>query len=116
MRHALLTALATTAVLAGCGDGSGDGSSAPSPATDTISIKDFEYAPQEATVKLGTKVSVPNADDAPHTLTDRSGKRTFTSGTIEGGKTGSVTFRAAGSFEYFCEFHPYMKGKVVVAR
>ncbi|HUR86597.1 MAG TPA: cupredoxin domain-containing protein [Solirubrobacteraceae bacterium] len=114
MRHALLAALAITATLAGCGEDSGDGAGGAPPATDTISIKAFTYSPHEATVKIGAKISVPNADDAPHTLTDRTGKRTFTTGTIEGRKTGSVTFRTAGTFEYFCEFHPYMKGMVVV--
>ena len=105
--------LAATAVLAGCGDDAGDGAAAP-PRTDTIDIKDFKYEPPKATVKAGAKISVPNADRAPHTLTDATGRREFTTGTIEGRKTGSVTFKKAGTFDYFCEFHPYMRGSVVV--
>lgn len=69
-----------------------------------------------ATVKVGKEVSVPNADDAPHTLTDGSATRAFDSGTIKGGRTGSVSFKKPGTYAYFCEFHPYMKGKVTVLR
>ena len=102
-------------MLAGCGDGAGDGAGA-SPAPDTIAMKDFKYSPVKATVKLGAKISVSNADDAPHTLTDATGRREFTTGTIKGKKTGSIAFEKAGDFDYFCEFHPYMRGSVVVER
>ncbi len=115
MRHALLTALAGAALLAGCGgdDGkAGNGGSAAS--TDTIRIAKFLYSPKSATVKAGRAISVPNADDAPHTLTDRSPKREFDTGTIRGNETGKVTFRRTGTFSYFCELHPYMKGTVTV--
>jgi plastocyanin len=115
MRHPLFAALAGAALLAGCG-GSDDGGGSATAATDTIRIKEFLYSPKSATVKAGQAISVPNADDAPHTLTDRSPKREFDSGTIKGDATGKVTFRRAGTFEYFCELHPYMKGTVTVTR
>ncbi len=115
MRHALLTALAGAALLAGCG-GDDEGGARSATATDTIRIKEFLYSPRSATVKAGQAISVPNADDAPHTLTDRSPKRAFDSGTIKGRETGKVTFGRPGTFEYFCELHPYMKGTVTVTR
>lgn len=116
MRHALPAALLAAAVLAGCGDGGGGSGSGSAPTADTIRIADFKYSPPTATVKAGTPITVVNADDAPHTLTDRSSPRAFDSGTIKGGRSGTVTFTKAGTYDYFCEFHPYMKGKVTVTR
>jgi plastocyanin len=110
MRSALIAAV-SAALLAGCG---GDNSAkAPAPTTK-IAIKAFKYAPTPATVKAGTTVAIANADSAPHTLTDRAAKRAFDSGTIKGAATGSVRFSKPGTYAYFCEFHPYMRGSVTV--
>lgn len=117
MRHALIAALLGTAALAGCGGGDDDAkpTSAPAPAPATsIAIKEFTYSPTPATVKAGAEIRVTNADSAPHTLTDRAAKRGFDSGTVKGGEAGSVTFSEPGTYDYFCEFHPYMKGRVTV--
>jgi plastocyanin len=115
MRHALIAALLGAALLAGCGSDD-EGAAAPAGAASTtkIDIKDFKYSPTPATVKAGETVTVPNEDDAPHTLTASSSKSDFDSGTIKGNATGSVTFTKPGTYAYFCEFHPYMKGSVTV--
>jgi plastocyanin len=119
----ILTALVGAALLAGCGGGddAGQDSGATAPAkaataTDSIEIKDFLFDPDPATVKVGTKVSVSNADSAPHTLTEEGGKPSFDSGTIKGNQSGSVTFEETGTFKYFCEFHATMKGTVTVVQ
>ena len=89
MRHILVLSLAAAAVLSGCGD-SGQAPSAPAAkATARIDIKDFTYSPTPATVRAGQKITVSNADNAPHTLTDRASSRAFDSGTIKGGASGS---------------------------
>jgi plastocyanin len=123
MKHMILAALAGAALLAGCGGndaGQDSGATAPakaaSAATDSIQIKDFLFDPDPATVKVGTKVTVSNADSAPHTLTEAGGKPSFDSGTIKGGQSGSVTFAKTGTFKYFCEFHATMKGTVTVVQ
>lgn len=116
MRHALIAALLGAALLVGCGDDD-EGAAAPAgaaAATTKIEIKDFKYSPTPATVKAGATVTVPNADNAPHTLTDKGSGRAFDSGTIKGDESGSVTFTKPGTYAYFCEFHPYMKGSVTV--
>lgn len=128
MRHAILAALAGTALLAGCG-GDDDGAAAPKTTTttvapssgaaeqtDTIKIVDFIYDPAAATVRAGQKISVPNADAAPHTITDAGSGKAFDSGTIKGKATGSVTFDKPGTYSYICEFHPFMKGKITVTK
>ena len=128
MRHAILAALAGTALLAGCG-GDDDGAAAPETTTttvapssgaveqtDTIKIVDFVYDPATATVRAGQKVSVANADAAPHTITDGGSGKAFDSGTIKGKATGSVTFDKPGTYSYICEFHPFMKGEITVTK
>jgi plastocyanin len=122
MRHAILAALLGAALLAGCGGNdkaSTSTTTAPAKAataTSAIEIKDFLYDPDPATVKAGTKITVSNADDAPHTLTQEGASRTFDSGTIKGGRSGSVTFSKPGTYKYFCEFHATMKGTVTVTQ
>jgi plastocyanin len=123
MRHALLLALLAAGLMAGCGeDDSASSTTAPPAAadtadsTDTIKIVDFVYAPTPATVQVGRKVSIPNADAAPHTITDAGPGKAFDSGTIDGKATGTVTFDKTGTYAYVCEFHPFMKGEVTVTR
>ncbi len=121
MRHAILAALLGAALLAGCGDDDKTTSKTTMPAeaavaTSAIEIKDFLYEPDPSTVKAGTKITISNADDAPHTLTQEGDARTFDSGTIKGKQSGSVTFSKPGSYKYFCEFHATMKGTVTVTR
>ncbi len=120
MRHALIAVLLGSVVLAGCGSdaskttSTGSDAAATATTTSSIAIKDFKYSPTPATVKAGEKIAVSNADSAPHTLTEKSSKRSFDSGTIKGNAAGSVTFTTPGTYSYFCEFHPYMKGTVTV--
>ena len=126
MRHAILAALLGAALLAGCGGDDDAGSSdsgattaaepAPSKATTSIEIKDFLYDPDPATVKAGQKITVSNADDAPHTVTEEGGSPSFDSDTIKGKASGSVTFPKPGTYKYFCVFHATMKGTVTVTR
>ena len=122
MRHALLAALAGAALLAGCGDDDGATSkptgtaSADAKTTATIKIVDFVYDPTPATVKAGEKIAIPNADAAPHTITDSGSGKAFDSGTITGKATGSLTIAKAGTYAYICEFHPFMKGEITVTR
>jgi plastocyanin len=118
MRHALIAVLLGAALLVGCGGSTNSSSARPAasdaPTTTSIAIKDFKYVPTPASVKAGTKIAVSNADRAPHTLTDRAAGRAFDSGTIKTGETRSITFSKPGTYAYFCEFHPYMRGTVTV--
>jgi len=128
MRHAILAALLSAALLAGCGgdDDVDTGAAPPSTSTtkttaggageptDTIKIVDFVYDPTPAAVRAGQRISVPNADAAPHTITDAGSGKAFDSGTIKGRATGSLTIDKPGSYRYICEFHPFMKGEITV--
>ncbi len=53
-----------------------------------------------------------NEDSTAHTATVSGGPET---GAIGGGASGSITFDAAGTYDYVCQFHPgSMSGTVVV--
>jgi plastocyanin len=116
----LLLILLGAALPAGCG-GDDDSPAAATGAAEarnstTIKIADFVYAPDPATVRAGARISIPNADAAPHTITDDGSDKAFDSGTIKGRATGSLTIDRPGSYSYICEFHPFMKGKITVTK
>jgi plastocyanin len=124
IRTAALTLAAAGALaLAGCGDSGSSSTSADTtmealkttsapPATATkVRIKDFMYGPPSITVAPGAKVTWTNEDSAPHTATVKGG---FDTDSITQGKSASVTLTKPGTYAYYCAFHPYMKGTVVV--
>jgi plastocyanin len=80
--------------------------------SEKVDIVEFTYQPDPVVVAVGGKVIWQNQDTAPHTATADDGS--FDTGTIEKGKTGSETFKEAGTFTYFCEIHPTMHGTVEV--
>ena len=122
MRTPATIAIIALLAVAGCGSdddsssggSSGYGSSAPkAEATDKVDIADFKYGPASIEVAKGTKVSFTNEDSAKHTATSKpQGK--FDSGDIAKGQTKPVTFKEAGTFNYYCVYHPTMAGKVKV--
>jgi len=86
--------------------------SGEAPKAVKVEIADFAYVPATTTVQVGGKVNWANEDTAPHTATADDG--IFDTGTIDPDKRGNATFKKAGTFSYFCELHPDMKGKVKV--
>jgi len=78
-----------------------------------VTIVDFSYDPAEITVPVGSTVAWTNDDVVPHTATARD-REVLQSGTIAAGETYEQTFDTAGTYDYFCEFHPNMEGTVVV--
>ena len=77
-----------------------------------VEIVDFAYDPEPARVATGGKVIWQNMDSAPHTAT--ADDNSFDTGTLEEGKLKSESFKQAGTFTYFCEIHPDMRGTVEV--
>jgi plastocyanin len=87
------------------------GSSAPSNAKF--------YEPATLTVSAGSTVTWKNTDSTLHTVTSGSAETgvsgtEFDSSYLAGGKTFQHTFSSAGTFDYYCTLHPFMKGQVVV--
>lgn len=120
----LLACLSLVAIagLAGCGSDYGSardstagssGTGGSSGSTRPVSIEDFAYEPASITVPPGTKLAFINHDSSPHTATSTE-SGAFESGTIKEDQTGSITLEEPGTFSYYCAFHPFMKGKIVV--
>jgi plastocyanin len=121
MRAIALVLTVSALALAGCGGGSGSSSSessAPSEASsstsrEAVTIRDYKYAPPDLTVPVGATVKFTNQDATPHTATSKQAGG-FESGPIEQGKTGTIKLEKAGTFTYYCVFHPFMKGTITV--
>ena len=78
------------------------------------------FVPETMTVSKGTTVSWTNGDSTLHTVTSGSPEAgnsgtEFDSSYLAAGKTFQHPFNTAGTFDYYCTLHPYMKGKVVVS-
>ncbi len=85
---------------------------ADSTAGETVAIRDFAFAPPSVTVPVGTTVTWENGDTAPHTASAEDGG--FDTGRIDAGGNGSASFDQPGTFAYRCEFHPDMRGTIIV--
>ena len=78
------------------------------------------FVPETIAVSNGTTVTWTNQDTILHTVTSgtpeggNSGTE-FDSSYIAEGKTFQHTFSTAGTFDYYCTLHPFMKGKVTVS-
>jgi plastocyanin len=80
-------------------------------ATHQVTIKGFAFDPANLSIAKGDTVEFTNADSAPHTATGKS----FDTGTLKKGASAALTFATAGTFDYHCNFHGSMKGKITVA-
>lgn len=119
---AVLVIATMTLVTVGCGNGTSttsDSTSASSPAnapttgTAEITIKNFAFAPPNASIKAGTTVTFSNQDNQPHTATADDGS--FDAGTIAAGASTTHRFDSATTIKYHCSFHPFMTATITVS-
>ena len=126
MHAARSAALVVLAAVAGCGGStaapSRQAAVAPAAATSTaapkakaktVKIKDFDYSPRTLHVAKGTKVTWKNTDEANHTVTFKTGPGNL--GNFRPGGKHTTRFTRTGTYAYICQYHPNMKGKVVVS-
>jgi plastocyanin len=121
--------MSITAAAAG-GAGGAAGGSAGGSSANTITIPSgasvqgsTPFNPEDLKVKKGDVVTVSNTDTTPHTVTSGTGPddsnsgKAFDTSIINAGskaeiKTASVD---AGDHPFYCQVHPYMKGKLTVS-
>jgi plastocyanin len=77
------------------------------------------YEPPITTVAAGSIITWKNSDSTLHTVTSGTAEsgtsgELFDSSYLAAGKTFQRTFSSAGTFDYYCTLHPFMKGQVVV--
>jgi plastocyanin len=106
-------AILRTAVLAVvCIAGAAAATPALLPSAATVKIKDFAYQPAVLVVHAGDRVTFVNDDDEAHTVT--ADDKSFDSEGLDSMQTWQHVFAKTGTYHYFCELHPYMKGTVIV--
>lgn len=105
----IFAALLMLAAVGGCGAAPND--NPPSePDGNTVIIEGYKFQPAEITIQSGETVTWINRDSVRHTATGDS----FDSGLFGKGESFQQAFDAAGTYDYICTPHPYMKGKVIV--
>jgi plastocyanin len=78
--------------------------------TVTVTIDKLAFSPKEISVKAGDTVEWVNKDAFAHTATVKDGWEVM----IPPKKTASRVMTAGDTVDYFCRFHPNMKGKIAV--
>jgi plastocyanin len=114
---------AAPAAPSGGGAGGGGGGAVTLNILEGSSIQGSpDYDPDELTVSAGAEVTVANQDTVLHTVTSGTGTsdpqsaQMFDSGFIGPGQSGALSLAQvpAGQYDYYCQVHPYMTGKLVV--
>jgi plastocyanin len=80
-------------------------------ATIEVTINKLVFSPASIQAKVGDTIVWANKDVVAHTATVKGGWDVM----IPAKSKGKVTLEAAGAVDYFCRFHPNMKGHVEVA-
>jgi plastocyanin len=81
-------------------------------ATIQVTIDKLVYSPAEVTAKVGDTVEWINKDILAHTATATNGDWNVA---IAPKQTARLVVERPGNVDYFCKYHPNMKGRVVVA-
>lgn len=89
-----------------------DAAAAPAPVL--IKIQNSHFKPPKLTVPKGTTVTWENFDTVEHTATSLG--RGFASSPLALHKTFRFKFVRPGTYDYFCQIHPYMKGVIQVTK
>lgn len=79
--------------------------------TIKVEIKNLAFAPIEVKAKVGDTIVWDNHDVFAHTAT--ANDKAFDV-MLPPKESGSLIVKTAGTFDYFCKFHPNMKGSVTV--
>jgi plastocyanin len=81
-------------------------------ATVQISMENLEIAPAQVSAKVGDTIEWVNKDPFAHTATAKNGAWDVM---LPPKKSGSLVLKKAGTFEYYCRFHPNMKATLTVS-
>jgi plastocyanin len=127
VKRLLVSALVALAVgLSACGSSSSHssstsstpsaaaGSGASGGSTIQVTMKNLAYHPKTVQAKVGQTIEWTNDDSPPHDVSYVSGPKFKSSGTMGTGSTFRLKVTQAGTIQYFCSIHPFMKATIVV--
>lgn len=81
--------------------------------SNEVVIDRFSFRPDKLKVSVGTTVTWINRDDVPHAVISRDKKSIVSPALGTNGKF-FYTVNAAGTNDYYCSVHPFMKGRIIV--
>jgi alcohol dehydrogenase (cytochrome c) len=73
---------------------------------------EYAFAPYRARVKAGSQVTWRNNGRMVHTIVAQDGS--WTTGSLQTGDVGGVTFDKPGTYTYICKEHPWAYGQIIV--
>ena len=79
--------------------------------TIQVTIDKLVFSPATVEAKVGDTIEWVNMDVFAHTATVKGGWEVM----IPPKRSASLTLQKAETVDYFCRFHPNMKGRLVVA-
>ena len=87
------------------------GAGAATAQTLHITIDKMAFSPAEIEAKAGDTIEWTNNDAFAHTATVKGGFEVM----LPPKKSGSLVVDGAATVDYYCRFHPNMKGRIKVA-
>ncbi len=78
--------------------------------TIRVTIEKLVFSPAETSAAVGDVIEWQNKDVMAHTATAKDGFDVV----IPPKKTATLTVTRAGTFDYYCRFHPNMKARLQV--
>ena len=82
--------------------------------TNNISIANFAFSPNSATVNKGDTVVWTNNDSVSHHVVGDNPSDNLNGPVISPGQSFTFVFNTAGTFAYHCAIHPSMTGTIIV--
>ena len=83
------------------------------PRTHTAVMANMRFGPLPPGIKVGDVIVWVNRDVVPHTATARDGSFNVD---IPARESRRMTVRRAGTFAFYCRYHPAMRGTLVAVR
>ena len=108
MKRAVRSAVVAVAVLANAGAVAACG---PRPGRHELEIRELAFPAPPEGVRAGDTLVWVNRDLVPHTV---SAEGVWESGALAPGDSFKIALGTAKAFHYLCDYHPTMRGTLVV--
>ena len=79
--------------------------------TVEVTVDKMAFSPADIEARVGDTIEWINKDIFVHTATVKGGFEIM----LPLKKSGSVVIKKAGAIDYYCRFHPNMKGRITVS-
>jgi len=84
------------------------------PGSVVVPIANFAFSPAEVRIRVGQTVTWVNCEEDATSHTTHANGEEWSSPLLAPGQAFSHLFDQAGTFDYHCDPHPFMTGRVVV--